>query len=1022
MNTIRMGLAPLERDSVSDDAWLLENITAEGKNGSYEIIAAELLARGGESQIYKAKRLPDGKMLIAKVYTGGAGSYDEQLKRNAIRESLLEVEDPVSCGLLPLLDILRIENKEHYTADVDIMPFCADGSLHRANYRELRHIIIPGLMKALHYLHENNWVHRDVKPENIYVLDGRIVLGDFGTTVEVSSDSSVTNQTRARRGTSGYTAREVRSGYSKIASDYFSLGCTIATLYNQGKHVYAEALKDGDDGAFFNYLKQFGLPLNCPDGEADIQTLVDALTLDDENSRAGYHDVMQWLDNPKAFVKKWRSCRQGTNPAFKMRFEERDYFSEKDLTEAFLQNWEEALDFFYEDDTFVDYIKANSHPGCNAAERILRDPPKSKLDKDFGFAKFLHYFNKLNDYINPPIYWRTHKYESLSEIAAAIQAGKANAAAEILDLLRSGFLSWKLGVSKREGEQTPEDRKTLETVRGIEKYAVPQPFLALQTFSLLLSSSGAQEKRTTEQIVSAILSNRDTFYKLCVSYCAKDFDAQTLQARADVFSAVFAPLIQKGHSANMFELANTFDKEPDQVKRATAAYLTFEGICTDKRFVRRHFYERGPYAHLHWLARNIGLYEIFSDEMRSTASRIRAFAPSDATPISSQLTAFASLKVLNDEFYAHYQVSIWKTALGNMDRKTIRATVLDAFYIACNDATVNYNLLSAKIIPIGHFRALGYLPGKHLVEGSVDEILNIAASEITEVSDASVQAALDRIWGGVSFLFGQYCTNALADGDAAQYAINTVNNAKSGTSQLGKVMAKTKSPAYFHLYLCNMIDVTLQKMLAKPVLKKWDELKRNYQNAFDSEYDRLLDSRAVPYDILAQRKPNDYRPIWYALREKTAGFDVDRLSGHAGLLRGVKDDFDREKEKFDSAVREIQSKKVGKIQSYDFKQIIRSAERAQSAWEKLKRAFDSYNQRILPEFQTAKSKAGANASVLQSTWDTYTGSIDRYKSTDYRYQKTYWMGEMWEAEGLCKYCGGKLSLLGKCKNCGRKAP
>lgn len=1019
MNTIRMELLPPERGSVSDDAWLLENITAEGKKGSYEIIAAELLARGGESQIYKAKRLPDGKMLIAKVYTGGAGSYDEQLKRNAIRESLLEVEDPVGCGLLPLLDILRIENKEHYTADVDIMPFCADGSLHRANYRELRHIIIPGLMKALHYLHENNWVHRDIKPENIYVLDGRIVLGDFGTTVKVSSDSSVTNQTRARRGTSGYTAREVRTGYSKIASDYFSLGCTIATLYNQGKHVYAEVLKEGDDSAFFNCLKQFGLPLNCPDSEADIQTLVDALTLDDENSRAGYHDVMQWLDDPKAFVKKWRSCRQGMSQTFKMRFEERDYFSEQDLTEAFLQNWEEALDFFYEDDVFVDYIKANSHPGCNMAERILRDPPKSKLDRDFCFAKFLHYFNKLNDYVNPPIYWRTHKYESLAEIAAAIKAGNANAAAEILDLLRSGFLSWKLGVSKQEGEQTPEDRKTLETVKGVESYAAPQPFLALQTFSLLLNTSGGGEKRATEQIVSAILSNRDMLYKLCVSYCAKN---AAVSVKEEVFSAVFAPLILSGHSAQVFELANAFDKEPDQVKRATAAYLTFEGICTDKRFVRRHFYERGPYAHLHWLARNIGLYEIFSDEMRSTASKIRAFAPSDDTPISSQLTAFASLKVLNDEFYANHQVSILNTALGHMCGKTVRAKALDAFYIACNDATVNYNLLGAKTIPIGHFRALGYLPGKHLVEDNVNKLLDYAASRAADAPEASVQDALDAVSGGLSCLFGQYCANTLEGGDVVRFAINTINGAGFGVSQLGMVMAKTKSPAYFHMCLYNMIDVTLQKMLAKPLLGKWDGLKRNYQNAFDSEYDRLLDSRAVPYDILARRKPNDYRPIWFALRDKTADFDVDRLLGRAGGLRDAKKNFDCESNRYDSAVSEIQAKKIGKIQSYDFKQIIRSAERAQSAWEGLKRAFDAYNAGLLPEFKAAEAKAGANASALRSTWDKYTESIDRYKSTDYRYQKTYWTCEMWEAEGLCKCCGGKLGLFGKCKNCGRKAP
>lgn len=310
MITIRMQLDPMERNDISDVAWLPEHVMAEGRKGSY-LIGAKLFASSGESQIYQARRLSDQEILIAKVYTGG--TYRERLERNAIRESLLNLKDPVGYGLLPLLDICRIKDKEDYTTDVDIIPFCEKGNICSAYYKELwnynglRRIIIPGLIKALHHLHENGWVHRDLKPENIYILDNKIVLGDFGTTVRVSNDSSVTNQTQARRGTPGYTALEVRTGYSTIASDYFSLGCTIATLYNQGEHVYATVLKEEGEGAFFVNLRKFGLPLDCPDGEADLQTLVDALTLDNENSRAGYDDVVEWLENPKAFVDKWRS-------------------------------------------------------------------------------------------------------------------------------------------------------------------------------------------------------------------------------------------------------------------------------------------------------------------------------------------------------------------------------------------------------------------------------------------------------------------------------------------------------------------------------------------------------------------------------------------------------------------------------------------------------------------------------------------------------------------------------------------
>lgn len=1026
MNTERMQPDPMERNDVSEVAWLQEHVKAKGRNGSY-LIVAKLLASSGESQIYNAIRLSDQKLLIAKVYTGST-SYQQQLDRNDIRESLLKIKDSVQYGLLPLLDICMIENKDHYRADVDIMPFCEKGNLCSDNYKgiwnysSLRNIIVPSLIKALHYLHENGWVHRDVKPENIYVLDNKIVLGDFGISVRVSSDSSATNKTEARRGTPGYTAPEVRIGYSKIASDYFSLGCTIATLYNQGEHVYATALKEGDVVAFYRTLEQYGLPLNCPDGEADIQTLVDALTLN-ENNRAGYDDVVQWLKNPEAFVKKWSSCRKGLNRTFEMRFEECVYFSEKDLTEAFLQNWGKALAFFYEDDMFVNYIKAKGHEGCNVAGQILRNPSKSELGMELDFAKFLHHFNKLNDDINPPIYWRTRKYESLSEIAAAIKAENANAApdTDILDLLKSGFLSWKAERSKPEAEKTPEDRKRLETLKSLEKYAASQPFLTLETFSLLLDDSEGQESRTTEQIVSDILSNEDMFYKLCVLYCTPNRDSQVLQARTDVFDAVFAPLILKGHSANMFELAKAFDQEPNQVKRAIDAYLTFEEICTDKKFVRRYFYEHGPYAYLHWLTKNMDLYEVFSDEMWNTVSRIRAFTFNDTMPIRKQLGDFSSLEALNNEFYANLQDSILNMALGNMSGKTIRPKVLDAFYILCNAATADSCLLSAKKIPIGYFRALGYLPGKHLVEDNVNKLLDYAASDIMNISgisEASVEDALGSISGGLSYLFGMYCTNTLGSGDVVQYAMDTVNNTKSGNLQLGKAIAETASPAYFCRYLYSIIDDSLQNLLKKQLLEKWDKLKCEYESAYEREYEALLNSHAVSYDILAQRNPYDYRPIWFALREKTAGFDVGRLFGRVDLLGRAKNNFEYEKKAFDSAVRKIQSRKIREIQSRDFKEIIQCALNAQKAWENLKNAFGSYNRNILPEYESARDIAGADAPALQFTWDKYIKSIDTYKGTDYTKQKEYWTGEMWEAEGLCRRCGGKLGLFGKCKKCG----
>jgi serine/threonine protein kinase len=129
---------------------------------------------------------------------------------------------------------------------IDIFPYCPEGDLGRSgkafSFYELKNKIIPSLCSALKAILENNLIHRDIKLGNIYELNGETVVSDFGTAVFVEDSSEdISYFTELARQTPGYGAREVTSRYAKKASDYFSLGCTLATLYNR-KHPYETIL------------------------------------------------------------------------------------------------------------------------------------------------------------------------------------------------------------------------------------------------------------------------------------------------------------------------------------------------------------------------------------------------------------------------------------------------------------------------------------------------------------------------------------------------------------------------------------------------------------------------------------------------------------------------------------------------------------------------------------------------------------------------------------------------------------
>ena len=81
---------------------------------------------------------------------------------------------------------------------------------------------------ALQYAHEQKFIHRDVKPENM--LLGRreeVLLSDFGIATIAHSTSSLNVGAEGTSGTLAYMAPEQIEGHPRAASDQYALGVVV---------------------------------------------------------------------------------------------------------------------------------------------------------------------------------------------------------------------------------------------------------------------------------------------------------------------------------------------------------------------------------------------------------------------------------------------------------------------------------------------------------------------------------------------------------------------------------------------------------------------------------------------------------------------------------------------------------------------------------------------------------------------------------------------------------------------------
>ena len=179
------------------------------------------IGSGGTSYVYEAYDKINKKDIALKIFKNEINQEDE-LYKEFINECVIN-------SSLNNINIIALLNNGIYESHPFIINELIKGStlkdiLDKRSYLTIDESIdiMIQLLNALLYAHNHKCIHKDVKPNNIFILnDGTLKLGDFGISEIMNTNKNDTKIVASVQ----YCAPEIFLGNSaSIASDIYSSG------------------------------------------------------------------------------------------------------------------------------------------------------------------------------------------------------------------------------------------------------------------------------------------------------------------------------------------------------------------------------------------------------------------------------------------------------------------------------------------------------------------------------------------------------------------------------------------------------------------------------------------------------------------------------------------------------------------------------------------------------------------------------------------------------------------------------
>ena len=655
------------------DILLAEDKYFTGQNGTeFFIKASEVVSKNsGESQIFKAYPTDnDRRVYIAKILKSVTPHSDPERRetRNQVIAFLNQYSRKSDAHLLPLIDYgeIEIENQAYY---IEFYPYCEHGDLGRKagmfTIQDLKEKIIPAVNRALHLLHQNGFLHRDVKPDNLYYYHNQIVLGDFGITCRLREDGFASD--KFKTGTLGYYAPELMSQSAIIASDYYSFGQTLWTLY-AGEMMYAGILRRTQAFGPEEQRNQinFAMMNNTFYGFEEIEkedkffeVLIRGLLQYAPSRRFGYAKVIRWLSGDRSLTREVDMPDSGvfTEP---LRLFGEECWDKNEVGNLLFRNWDKADAVIY-NGFLKDFMGLQEFEATRFLDGIMKKYahyPEGNISsqdwKKIGLVKTILYFQ---DY--KYLCWENERFTSLKDLAECVQSmllcqTRPEAVEKLLELnLLSEWYS----------HQPNKQDTVLEILNSIRSLFMTGDELSMNTafhwLALFSLESGQpvtfRHAKTLNEFVSELLSKKNLLYQ-------EDSSRHCLLVEDPKFMAV---LCMWGYEEAVHILLYSAQYET-LAKRFYLLLTFFETSCTGETVltVRKYYHDFGTESYLYWLQQNLNLYLFFGKYCKKIEAEILLLYVSASAPIQEQREMFAQLEALAEEFQDYYDNNYFMSALG----------------------------------------------------------------------------------------------------------------------------------------------------------------------------------------------------------------------------------------------------------------------------------------------------------------------------------------------------------------------